>query len=122
MIGPLEIVHDQTIGTAAHNSFTSASNCSASAVGTSSLAPGSDLAPQQRDDGFLSRIVRWLTDPQPVQDGKQWQRLAEFVTGAPEHLAAPVFAASAQAARTSVDLPMPGSPSISTAWPCPAVA
>src|SRR4029077_6360462 len=67
---------------------------------------------------------------QAVQEGQQRQRLAQFVTGAPEHLAAgfrrvrdggshPRGLSPAAAPPPSADLPMPGSPSMSTEPPCP---
>ena len=111
----------RTVGSAVHSSLDEREQLLGQRGGHILAAAGRDLAAQQRDDGFLPRVGRGLADPQPVQDGQQRQRLPQFVTGAPEHLAAR-SAASAQAARTSVDLPMPGSPSMSTAWPCPAVA
>lgn len=87
MIGPLEIVHDPH---RRHRcaQFVDESQQLLRERGRHILAPpGGDLAPQQRDDGFLPRVVRWLADPQSVQDGQQWQRLAEFIAGAPIHLA-----------------------------------
>ena len=48
------------------------------------------------------------------------QRLPQLVARAPEHLAAKPRRARSSAARTKADLPMPGSPSISTTLPRPA--
>jgi len=49
---------------------------------------GGDLAAQQLDDGVPPGIGGGLADPQPVEKRQQRQRLAQFVTGTPEHLAA----------------------------------
>jgi hypothetical protein len=77
-------------------------------------AVGGDLAAQEPDDRVPPGIGGGLADPQPVEERQQRQRLAQLVAGAPEHLAAGLRLA--RAARTSADLPMPGSPSMSTEW------
>ncbi len=51
-------------------------------------AVGADLAAQQPDDRGAPGIRRRLAHPQPVEERQQRQRLAQFVTGPPEHLAA----------------------------------
>ena len=51
-------------------------------------AVGGDLTAQEPDDRVPPGIRGGLADPQPVEERQQRQRLAQLVTGAPEHLAA----------------------------------
>ena len=51
-------------------------------------AIGGVLTAQEPDDRGPPRVHRGFADPQPVQERQQGQRLAQFVAGAPEHLAA----------------------------------
>ena len=76
------------VGRTAHCSATSASNCSASTAGTSVPRSAATSPRKQPDDRVPPRIGGGLADPQPVEERQQRQRLAQLVTGPPEHLAA----------------------------------
>ena len=54
-------------------------------------AVGGDLTAQEPDDRGPPRIRGGFAYPQPVQERQQRQRLAQLVTGPPEHLAASLW-------------------------------
>ena len=88
-------------------------------------AVGGDLAAQQPGDRGPARVRGRAAHAQRVEERQQRQLLAELVARAPELLAAAccpccaAWAAVASALRTREVLPMPGSPSMSTALPPP---
>ena len=105
------------VGRTAHCSATSASNCSASTAGTS--APRSAAtSPRSSRTIVFRRGLAEGSRTRNRQKRQQRQRLAQFVAGTPEHLTARLRRLGG-AARTSADLPMPGSPSMSTDPPRP---
>ena len=108
----------RTAGRAAHCSATSASNCSVRIAGTSvprSAAPSprsSRTIASRRGFAGGSRTRR---PSRNGSSGSAWPSSSP----APQNTWQPASGASATAARTSADLPMPGSPSISTEPPRP---
>ena len=101
------------VGRTAHCSATSASNCSASTAGTS--VPRSAATSPRRSRTIVSR--RGLADGSRTRSasrngssGSSWPSSSP----APQNTWQPASGASATAARTSADLPMPGSPSMRT--------
>ena len=98
-------------------SATSASNCSASAAGTS-VPRSAPISPRSSRTIAFRRIRRGLPYSQRVQERHQRQRLAQLVTGTPEHLTAGLPGLRHRRPHQR-GLPIPGSPSMSTALPCP---
>ena len=106
------------VGRTAHCSATSASNCSASTAGTS--VPRSAVASPRKSRTIVFR--RGLADGSRTRSpsrngssGSAWPSSSP----APQNTWQPASGASATAARTSADLPMPGSPSMRTEPPRP---
>ena len=106
-------------GRTAHCSVTSASNCSASTAGTS--VPRSAVTSPRSSRTIVFRRgfadgSRTCSPSRNGSSGSAWPSSSP----APQNTWQPACAApSATAARTSADLPMPGSPSMSTALPRP---
>ena len=108
----------RTAGRTAHCSATSASNCSASIAGTS--VPRSAATSPRSSRTIASR--RGFADGSrtrsPSRNGSRGSAWPSS-SPAPQNTWQPASGASATAARTSADLPMPGSPSMSTEPPRP---
>ena len=110
-----------TTGWRPHSSSVRASSCSPRAAGKSSPRPEAS-SPRSR-----ARIVfrRGLTEGSRTRNASKKGssgNVCPSSSPAPQKTWQPSVAASAHPARTSADFPIPGSPSISTAPPCPAVA
>ena len=81
-------------------------------------AVGEDLTAQEPDDGVPPRTGRSSLTLSPSRNGSSGSAWPSS-SPAPQKTWQPVSGVAATAARTSADLPMPGSPSISTELPRP---
>ena len=106
------------VGRTAHCSATSASNCSASTAGTSVPRSAATSPRSSRTIVFRRGLADGSRTRKPSRNGSSGSAWPSS-SPAPQNTSQPVSGASATAARTSADLPMPGSPSMSTELPCP---
>ena len=88
LIGPLQVVDDQDGRPHRALLGDESQQLLGQHGGHVRAAVGADLAAQQLDDRLPPGIAGRLTHPQPVEERQQRQRLAQLVTGTPEHLAA----------------------------------
>jgi hypothetical protein len=107
------------VGCAAHSSATSASSCSASTAATS-VPRSAAISPRSRRTIALRRGFAEASRTRSPSSSGSSGNACPSSSPAPQNTAQPRLAASARAVPTSADLPIPGSPSISTEPPRPA--
>ena len=108
-------------GRIAHSSSVSASNCSASAAAMSSPRPDASSPRSRARMDFRRGLSDGSRTRSPSRNGTSGNACPSS-SPAPQNTWQPRRAASPDAAPARAVLPIPGSPSISTAWPRPAVA